>query len=217
MAVDYQAMMWAEVEDIGSLLRELDDREFDHASLCEGWKVRDVIGHMSYGHTTPMPTVLVGVAKYRGNVTRGSFELSKQFAAARTPAELIDFWQREMIDKHSRVGIARMVKYTEALTDHLIHHQDIRRPLDRPRDIPEERLVAVLDLLKRIKTPLFSTKPMVSGLRLVATDVDWSAGDGPTVEGTGEALVMAAAGRTAAFDELQGEGVPTLIERAKSS
>jgi uncharacterized protein (TIGR03083 family) len=217
MPVDHAAMMWAEVAEIGELLHELGDEEFDQPSLCEGWKVRDIIGHMSFGHTTPMPRIIGAVVQYRGNMTKGSFELSKKFAAARTPAELVAFWDTELVRKHSRKGIAKVIKYTEAFPDHLIHHQDIRRPLERSRDIPEERLAAVLDLLPGIKTPFFSTKPVVQGLRLVATDIGWSHGDGPAVEGPAEPLIMGIAGRQSAFDELQGDGLPTLIERWKTA
>src|SRR5947209_4611522 len=49
---DDLTMMWDEVADIGSLLHDLDDREFDTPSLCDGWAVRDVLGHMGTGHTT---------------------------------------------------------------------------------------------------------------------------------------------------------------------
>lgn len=34
------------------------------------------------------------------------------------------------------------------------------------------------------------------GLRLVATNLDWSAGEGPQVRGSGEAIMMAITGRT---------------------
>ena len=43
---DENTLMWDEVADIGELLHELDDADFDTASLCEGWMVRDVLGHM---------------------------------------------------------------------------------------------------------------------------------------------------------------------------
>ncbi len=49
-----ETMMWDEVADIGALLHELDDEAFDTPSLCDGWAVRDVLGHMGLGHTTPM-------------------------------------------------------------------------------------------------------------------------------------------------------------------
>ena len=51
------------------------------------------------------------------------------------------------------------------------------------------------------------------GLRLVATDLSWSKGDGPEVAGTGEALLMAIAGRAAAIRDLTGPGVAILAER----
>jgi uncharacterized protein (TIGR03083 family) len=213
MTSDHRALMWAEVNDIGGLLHDLSTDEWDRDSLCDGWRVRDVIGHMSYGHTTPGPEITVTLIRYRGNVVKGSFELSKRFASSRTPDELVEFWDREMVTNRSRKGIAKVIRSNEAFLDHLVHHQDIRRPLGRPRAIPEERLVAALDLLPRIKTPLFATKPKVAGLRLVATDVDWTAGDGPVVEGPGEALIMAVAGRGEAMGELSGAGVPTLGER----
>jgi uncharacterized protein (TIGR03083 family) len=97
------------------------------------------------------------------------------------------------------------------LTDGTIHHQDIRRALGRPRVIPEERLVPVLTF--SLGAPTLPSKRNVKGLRLIATDVDWTAGDGPEVTGSGEALLMAAAGRTEALDDLCGDGLATLRTR----
>jgi hypothetical protein len=53
----------------------------------------------------------------------------------------------------------------------------------------------------------------VAGLKLVATDIDWSGGDGPSIEGVGEALVLAASGRKVALADLSGEGVTILSGR----
>ena len=53
----------------------------------------------------------------------------------------------------------------------------------------------------------------IRGLRLPATDVDWTHGHGPEVMGSGEALLMAMAGRPAALAELSGPGRETLAER----
>jgi uncharacterized protein (TIGR03083 family) len=98
-----------------------------------------------------------------------------------------------------------------ALTDGLIHHQDIRRPLGLLREVPEERVVPTL------RTALFA--PTLRGVvrvrdvRLVATDVDWAFGRGPEVRGTAEALLMAVAGRRTAADELTGSGRERLARR----
>lgn len=53
----------------------------------------------------------------------------------------------------------------------------------------------------------------IRGLRLVATDLEWSAGRGAEVSGPGEALLMTLAGRGDAVDELTGPGRPTLVRR----
>jgi len=51
------------------------------------------------------------------------------------------------------------------------------------------------------------------GLRLVATDLDWSGGRGRLVQGPAEALLMAIAGRHGATEQLSGPGQPILAAR----
>jgi hypothetical protein len=60
--------------------------------------------------------------------------------------------------------------------------------------------------------PPIHARSRIRGLRLVATDLDWSTGDGPIVEGAAEPLLMAIAGRSTT-DELTGPGLPTLAAR----
>lgn len=56
-------------------------------------------------------------------------------------------------------------------------------------------------------------KGRISGLRLAATDSDFTTGNGPLVSGTTLALIMAMTGRTLYCDELDGDGVATLRDR----
>ena len=109
-----------------------------------------------------------------------------------------------------------MIPLKERLTDHLIHQQDIRRPLGLPREIPAERLVAALDALPTIGGFLQSKKK-AAGLRFVASDVDWSYGDGPEVRGPAESLVLVMSGRPAGLDLLEGEGLPEMQRRIKAA
>ena len=111
----------------------------------------------------------------------------------------------EIHTKDIRRGISKVIKPAEGLVDHLIHHQDIRRPLGRPRVIPADRLVAALDVVPGLGG-FVGAKQRVAGLRLVATDVDWSHGSGPEVTGPGEAILLAASGRPAGLEDLSGEG-----------
>ena len=78
------------------------------------------------------------------------------------PAELVAIWDRELVDDHARRGVSRFVKWPDALVDHLIHHQDIRRALGRPRTIPDERLIAALDALGTVHSALFDTRDQVA-------------------------------------------------------
>ena len=72
--------------------------------------------------------------------------------------------------------------------------------------------MVVLDRMKNTGT-IMGNKKRIAGVKLVASDSDWTTGDGPEVRGTGEALLMAMCGRKAAVDDLTGEGVATLRSR----
>jgi uncharacterized protein (TIGR03083 family) len=210
---DDMALMWAEVADIGTLLHELDEGDFDTPSLCEGWRVRDVLGHMALGHTTPMGQMTGRIARYGFNVTKASREESKTRFDGASAAEIRQFWDEVMVGQHPRKGISKLIPSKAGFLDHLVHNQDIRRPTGHTRTVPADRLRRALELVRSEASPMFNPKKKVSGLRLVATDLEWSAGDGPVVEGPAEAIVMAAAGRAAAVGDLHGEGAAILAQR----
>ena len=213
---DEATMMWDEVADIGQLLHELGEDAFDTPSLCTGWAVRDVLGHMSLGHTTPMPAMVGRIAKYGFNVTKASFTESKGLFAGKSADDIRRFWDEVMVAQHPMKGISKLIPIKAGFLDHLVHNQDIRRPTGAMRTVPSDRLVRALELVRSEGSPMFNPKKTVRGLRLVASDVGWSAGDGPTVEGPGEAIVMAASGRAAALADLRGDGVDVLSARLRS-
>src|SRR2546429_461620 len=84
------------------------------------------------------------------------------------------------------------------------------------RGLTPERLAIVLDFsLTRTggSATLASARRRAKGLRLIANDVEWSAGVGPEVRGPGEAILMALNGRAPALADLEGDGVPVLAGR----
>lgn len=208
---DYDRLRYEELTSISELAHGLTDEQWDHPSLCEGWRVRDVMSHMVLGYTTPMLSMIGLLARYRFNVPKGSAEGSVAYGSAHTPAEILAAFDTIHRDR-VRKGISRVIKSQEGLLDHVVHQQDIRRPLGLPRVVPEERLVATLDVAPTI-AGFVGAKQRAAGLRLTATDVDWSHGDGPEVQGAGEAILLALTGRTATLDELSGEGLATLRGR----
>ena len=191
-----------ERRDLVGLLRTLSDEEWQAPSLCEGWRVRDVVAHLLYD-TIPLWRYLGVLARSGFSTDRLNNRLVQSERAAPT-SDLVDRLERSI--GH---GTLARVAPAVALADVLVHHQDVRRPLGRTRSIPEERLLSVLNHPDPFAFPWRHTR----GLRLVATDVAWQKGSGPEVQGTGEAIALATAGRPVVLDELSGDGVPLLRRR----
>ena len=205
---DLMPLAEEERADLLALLRQLTPAQWDAQSLCTHWRVRDVATHVvSYDELSKAAT---GATFLRGGLRSGPVN---DVALARyqdlDTDGIVDLVAR---NQHPR-GLPSGFKGGIALTDGTIHHQDIRRALDLPRTIPEHRLVPVLTF--SLGAPTLPSKGNAKGLRLIATDVDWTAGDGPVVTGPGEALLMAAAGRASALDALSGDGLSTLQERVR--
>jgi hypothetical protein len=98
--------------------------------------------------------------------------------------------------------------------DRLVHHQDIRRAIDRPRDVPIERTAPLLPYLPKLGQ-VFRSKQRMRGLRFEATDTDWAWGDAgaPPVRGPAEAILMSTLGRGQALVDCEGDGVAILRSR----
>lgn len=194
-------MLAEERRDLVALLRTLADSDWEAPSLCAGWRVRDVVAHM-VSITLPLRSY-VGKAVLSGSADRLNNRLVDELRAL-SPGELVD-----RIASAADGGWDSRLIPSIMLADTVVHHQDIRRPLGRPRTVPAPRLLSVLEH----PDPLARPGRRIRGLRLVATDVSWSKGAGPEVRGPGEALALAMAGRGVAMDELTGDGVDLLRSR----
>lgn len=199
-------MAHAEREELAELLTELTPRQWEHATLCEGWCVREVVAHVvSYDDLTP---VSYAKRQIRARLNMDRFNaIGVDTYATYTPAQMCQV-MREHVHPH---GYMAAFGGIIGLLDAMIHQQDIRRPSGIPRTIPALRLRAALGYAMYV--PLLRGAWRSRGLRLIATDVDWAHGRGPEVHAHGEALLMALAGRRPAYCELAGRGSVTLIQR----
>jgi uncharacterized protein (TIGR03083 family) len=207
---DYIQLMLDESADLAAFLESLDARDWDADSLCTGWKVRHVISHMAVGHTMPMGRYVRAMLAAGGAIPRTSFRLAKEFGDTHGPAEILATFRAGTAGPPR--GPARFVAPPELFIDHLIHHQDIRRPLGRPREVPTDRLSVALDVAPAHRR-LLKPKRVVRGVQLVAQDLDKRVGTGPEAYGPAEALIMVAGGRRAALNDLKGPGVAILADR----
>lgn len=199
-------MVADERRDLVALLRTLSDDEWNAPSLCAGWRVRDVVAHLASSDVTPRITLLAAFFRNRMSVNRlnnATVERAKDWPTDK----LIDDLESTIESSISAKLLPRVM-----LGDAVVHHQDIRRPLGKPRTIPGDRLLATL----RHPDPFALPWRYTRGLRFVATDLAWSKGKGPEVRGPGEAIALATAGRLAALDDLEGDGLPTLRQRLRA-
>ncbi|GAA4939175.1 maleylpyruvate isomerase family mycothiol-dependent enzyme [Streptomonospora halophila] len=200
------AMAVCERVEFAELLDSLSPEQWDATTLCERWSVRDVVAHaISYEE--------LGWGGLAARLARAGFNVDKANAigvaeySPRPTAELV-----RILRKYQRPrGLTALRGGMIALVDGMIHQQDIRRPLGLPREIPHDRLRTALRLA--LQAPPIGAAKRARGLTLVASDLDWTHGDGPEVRGRGESVLMAIAGRGEAVDELSGPGRSLLVER----
>ena len=185
--------------DFAAFLATLSPQQWQAPTLCARWRVRDVVAHViSYDELDARGLL--------AHVVRGRFRPDQVNAAAlvgydtRTPGQLLAL----LTDHLQPRGLPAALGGRVALVEALIHHQDIRRPLGLPRAIPPERLVPALRTA--LIAPDIGGLWRIRGVRLVATDLGFSAGAGPEVRGTAEALLMTIAGRRDVMSELSGPG-----------
>ena len=195
-----------EREGFASFLDGLTSQQWNSPTLCELWTVREVAIHtVSYDELTTAG--LVGrFLKGRLNTDRIN-AIGVADYSDRSP-EQITVLIRSYAQPH---GLTGGFGGKIALTDGMVHQQDIRRSIGLPRTIDPERLRTALNFARF--APTIRGAWRARGVRLVANDLDWSHGRGPEVRGPGEALLMAMAGRRAALDDLDGPGKAKLAQQ----
>jgi uncharacterized protein (TIGR03083 family) len=192
--------------DFADFLAGLTSGQWESASLCAGWTVRDVAAHcVSFEGCSPRDLA--------ARFLKGRLQTDRinAIAVADLAGSSTDHFIGLLRDNAEPHGLGAGFGGRVALTDNMIHQQDIRRPLGLPREIPAARLRAALDFVRY--APTIRGAWRARGVRLVATDLDWAYGKGPEVRGAGEALLMIMGGRRAAVLDLDGPGTATLAAR----
>jgi len=195
-----------EREALARDLESLPDEKWDTPSLCAGWSVREVLGHMTAtaeATTVSFFTQLVasgfrfgamnekGVAKEMAGAPADTLARFKaQSASTSHPPGPVDSWLGEVV----------------------LHAEDIRRPLGMTHEYSADAVIRVADFYKRSNL-IIGAKKRIEGLCLKATDADWSTGSGPEVTGPALSLLLAMAGRSVGLEGLSGEGLSTLAAR----
>ena len=196
------------------LLEALAPAEWNLPSLCEGWTVRDVAAHLTLQQLT-LGSALVSALRHPGSLNH-IINASARARAQLPPDQLIAGIRGMVGSRRHNVGVTPL----ETLIDIVVHGQDIAVPASRLLEVPPD--VAATAAARvwegqfsrkgRRMAKVFRTLPY-EGHRLSATDIDWSAGDGPEIRGPVLMLLLLLTGRSVAIPQLDGEGATHFVDQ----
>ena len=122
-AVDTMSLARVERTELTELLAELTPAQWDAPTLCEQWRVRELVAHVYSYEDLGWGRLAVRMLTAGGSVDRANAAGVADYAG-KSPDQLLAR-AREHIQP---AGLTAMMGGRIALTDGMIHQQDIRRP-----------------------------------------------------------------------------------------
>ncbi len=190
------------VGDLSSFTEE----QWRRPTLCTDWDAERVVAHLTAAATMGRWRWIRSIvgAGFRPEV-HNERRLREHLGA--TPAETLKKFEAVIDATTAPTGDTAAY-----LGEVVVHGQDIRFPLGIGTKPDPDALTAVAEFYAQRNFTVRS-RTLVSGLRLLATDGPFRAGEGPEVAGPTLALVMTMAGRRAYLDQLQGPGRAIVVDR----
>jgi uncharacterized protein (TIGR03083 family) len=197
----------AEPTALADTLADLHEDQWNTMSWCEGWSVHKLTGHVVAASEQTFAHFYWELASAGFNFDRFTDRGAQKVAEASSEELVVRLRARLTTTNRPPAPVLAM------LGEIVVHGEDIRRPLEFEHHSPEAALVAVAEGWKNSNL-LIGTKRRIAGVTLRATDVSWSHGQGPLVQGPLQSLVLAMTGRKRAHGDLEGEGLALLAARA---
>ncbi|MEV5981329.1 maleylpyruvate isomerase family mycothiol-dependent enzyme [Streptomyces sp. NPDC052114] len=194
-----RAEIAAERRELADVFDGLSPEQWHAPSLCAGWRVREVVAHMSLGFRHSLPKTLAELVKARGSLHRMTDRCAREDAAAFTTAELAALLR----DNAHHPWTPPVGGYPSALGHDVVHGLDVTVALGLDREVPPDRVRILLDHVTPRSLRFFGAD--VTGVALRADDLDWAIGSGTPVHGAARDLLLVAYGRRVPAGRLRGE------------
>jgi uncharacterized protein (TIGR03083 family) len=185
---DVQPLVAAQYRRLADELAPIPVADWDAPSLCEGWRVREVIAHLTMPARYDQDAFMTELQARDFDFARLSNDLAARDGAA-SPERLVG----DLRDDTLHQWVPPEGSSHDALNHVAIHSLDVTVPLGRPRPPDEVMRVVLDDLAVHGVHEHFGTR--IAGRRLEATDLDWSTGTGTTLRGDAGALALTLCGR----------------------
>lgn len=187
---DVQEVVAAERRELADLLAGLRDEDWDAPSLCKGWRVREVVAHLTMPYRYSVARVLLGLLRTRGDFNKLADRAARQDAENLTADELVAVLRANIHHPWTPPGDGPV----GALSHDVIHGLDITVALGIDRRVPLDRLQLVLGGIKSKNLKYFGTD--LHDVVLRADDLDWSFGSGKQeLSGSAQDLLLVLCGR----------------------
>ncbi|MGA4878482.1 maleylpyruvate isomerase family mycothiol-dependent enzyme [Streptomyces lydicamycinicus] len=203
--MDTKAAIAAERRELAAMLDGLPAKQWDAPALCAGWRVREVVAHMSMGFRYSLPKTLAELVRAGGNLHRMTDRCARRDAAAASTSELAGF-----LREHAHHPWTPPVGgFAAALGHDVVHGLDITVALGHDRRVPEDRVRLLLEKITPGTARFFGAD--LRGIQLRADDLDWSFGTGTPLYGSAQDLLLVAYGRKLPPGRLHGEPHPRFV------
>ena len=175
--------------------------------MCTGWDVKTVAAHLVLAlEVGVFPATILALR--RRNTARALDELGRrraQAAATEIAASLRNLADHQYWRPPPKIP--------GRLAEILCHSGDIKIPLGVPFEPDPQLTMIAVEMLTGPFPFGFMPLGRLRGLSWQAADIDRRWGKGPEIRGRTADLLMAAVGRTATLDALDGSGLPLLRQR----
>jgi len=193
-------MIAAQRAELAEVLAGLPGPSWDEPTLCAGWRIREVVAHITMPFRYSRGRFALELAKSRGRFNEMADRVARRDAAAMSPAELAGAVSSNAGHPWKPPGGG----FAGALAHDLIHGLDIMVPLGLAKPIPEERLRLVLPGSLADRSVKFFGVDL-DGIELRAQDMDWTLGSGTPLTGAAADLLLVLCGRTLPAGRLAGQ------------
>ena len=207
--MDLRPAIKAQRLEIADTFATLTPEQWATPSCCEGWTVLQVAAHLTQGWNYTLAHAMVAMVKARGDLGKVNSHCLAPLAAAGPDAIIKDLRDNAASDfKPPGMG------FQAPLNDLVIHRRDIFLPLGIAYDTQHELVENSLAMATQGgMAKMVNSLKHLKGLRCVASDLDWTWGDGQEITGPALPLAHALWGRGQSLGELSGPGVEILRQR----
>ncbi len=178
-------MIAAERGELAEVLTGLPAARWDDPTLCAGWRVREVVAHITMPFRYSRRRFAFELARSRGKFNVMADRCARRDAAVMSSDELVTALASNASHPWKPPGGGD----AGALTHDVIHGLDITEALGLGRRVPPDRLQVVLPNLATPNALGFFGVDL-SGTELRACDTGWTFGSGTPVTGTAQDLAL---------------------------